>query len=212
MFVELKLADSVRISPAFFDRKTNIVIQDEIHARYVNKVISGHGLCICLRGIDNISESKIYHGDGAAFVRVTFRLILFKPYKDEILVGKINSCDQSSVNVTIDFFDNIIIPKENLQQPSIWDAQEKCWKWQYEDDNGTSSDLYLDKEREIVVRVTDIIFHRQKLPPLVNNNNDNTTHNKNKNITPTEQIPTMKVIATIDGQGLGLKDWWDFPS
>ncbi|PIO31602.1 hypothetical protein AB205_0102750, partial [Aquarana catesbeiana] len=52
------------------------------------------------------------------FVSVHFRYVVFHPFLDEILMGKIKGCSPEGVHVSLGFFDDIVIPPESLQQPA----------------------------------------------------------------------------------------------
>lgn len=56
------------------------------------------GLCITLHDITKIEESYIFPGDGASHTKVTFRFIVFRPWMEEILIGKIRSCSPEGVH------------------------------------------------------------------------------------------------------------------
>ena len=43
------------------------------------------------------SEGFIHHGDGCSYVTVHFRLVIFRPFVGEVMVGKIRSCSQEGV-------------------------------------------------------------------------------------------------------------------
>lgn len=62
------------------------------------------GLCIALFDITNLQESYIIPGDGASHTRVSFRYIVFRPFIEEVLVGKIRSCSQEGVHGTFASF------------------------------------------------------------------------------------------------------------
>ena len=42
----------------------------------------------------SIEGGFIYHSDGAAHYTVSFRLVVFKPFVNEVLTGKITKCDR----------------------------------------------------------------------------------------------------------------------
>lgn len=56
------------------------------------------GLCIALYDIVSLQESYIFPGDGASHTRVNFRYIVFRPFVEEIIIGKIRSCSQEGVH------------------------------------------------------------------------------------------------------------------
>lgn len=71
------------------------------------------GLCIILHDIIHVGDSYIFPGDGASHTKgngqrsglhfhhivksVQFRFVVFRPFIDEILVGKIRSCSSEGV-------------------------------------------------------------------------------------------------------------------
>lgn len=58
----------MRIDPNDFSKRSIHAIEDNINAKYANKVIQKIGLCICLYDLLWTSEGLIGHGDG--FVNV----------------------------------------------------------------------------------------------------------------------------------------------
>jgi DNA-directed RNA polymerase III subunit RPC8 len=78
------------------------------------------------------SDGLIGHGTGLVNVNVKFRLIVFRPFKGEILLGKISSATQQGIKsmqlsqarghythankkaVGVEFFNDILIPPDLL--------------------------------------------------------------------------------------------------
>ncbi|CAF87239.1 unnamed protein product, partial [Tetraodon nigroviridis] len=89
------------------------------------QVVYNVGLCICLYDITKLEDSYIFPGDGASHTKVHFRYVVFHPFLEEILIGKIKYCSQEGVHVTMGFFDDILIPPESLQQPAKFDEAEQ---------------------------------------------------------------------------------------
>jgi DNA-directed RNA polymerase III subunit RPC8 len=54
----------VQIAPEDFSKHSVVAIQDNINAKYSNKVIQKIGLCICLYDLLWASEGLIGHGTG----------------------------------------------------------------------------------------------------------------------------------------------------
>lgn len=51
-----------------------------------------------------MGDGIVYQGEGAAQVTVSFRLIVFKPFMGEIIVGKIVKCTPDNVHGMRFFF------------------------------------------------------------------------------------------------------------
>ena len=85
------------------------------------------------------------------------------------------------VAVTLDFFDDIIIPPEGLQYPSRFDEREQIWIWEYqtEDENGEASshDLYMDKGEMIKFRIIGEQFEDANNYPSASSSSNNTASN-----------------------------------
>lgn len=129
------------------------------------------GLCIALFDITCLKESFIIPGDGASHTIVHFRYIVFRPFMEEIIVGKIRSCSQEGVHgtygltvtlstyvglfaVTLGFFDDILVPPNALQHPSKFNETEQAWVWEYDVGDGNKHDLFMDAGDPIRFRVT----------------------------------------------------------
>jgi DNA-directed RNA polymerase III subunit RPC8 len=94
-------------------------------------------------------------------VRVTFRLIVFRPFKGEVLTGRISSSSHHGINVRTDFFDEIFIPDTYLFEGSTYDVAENVWVW-----NNEGNQFYMDKNEVIRFRVEEEAFEDQlPVPP-----------------------------------------------
>lgn len=69
------MADLVQITPEDFHKKSMHAIEDNINAKYANKVIQKIGLCICLYDLLWASEGLIRHGTGTANVNGTSSIL-----------------------------------------------------------------------------------------------------------------------------------------
>uniref|UniRef100_A0A8C4Q1E8 DNA-directed RNA polymerase subunit n=1 Tax=Eptatretus burgeri TaxID=7764 RepID=A0A8C4Q1E8_EPTBU len=157
MFVLVAMTDTVRIPPWNFERILDDAVVEELNKKLANKVVYNIGLCICLFDLIKMEDSYVFPGDGASHTKVHFKYVVFRPFLDEIVVGKIRSCGPEGVQVSLGFFDDIIIPPESLQQPSKFDETEQVWAWEYETDDGTH-DLFMDIGEDIRFRVIDETF------------------------------------------------------
>ncbi len=88
MYVLAEMRDIVSIKPWQFGQDLKEVIEAELNKKYANKVIFQLGLCIALFDITKIEDSYIFPGDGSSHTRATFRFVVFRPFLDEVLIGK----------------------------------------------------------------------------------------------------------------------------
>jgi DNA-directed RNA polymerase III subunit RPC8 len=90
------------------------------------------GLCICIFDFLEIGDPYIYPGEGSSIQTVQFRLVVFRPYVGEILVGKISSSNKEGVRISLGFFDDIFVPATLLQNNSVFNSQSGVWVWTWE--------------------------------------------------------------------------------
>ena len=132
MFVLADIQDTISVHPSAFGQPSLTSISDQINVKYANKILVDVGLCISLFDILSCSEGKVRFGDGCLYHHVTFRLIVFRPFPQEVLTGKIKSSDESGIRITLGFFDDIYVPYHLIPKPCAFDHQERAWFWLYE--------------------------------------------------------------------------------
>ncbi|KAK9333547.1 RNA polymerase III subunit Rpc25-domain-containing protein [Lipomyces starkeyi] len=211
MFVLSKFSDLVRIEPSKFSKSTEEALEDEINAKYANKVVQDVGLCICLFDILEVGDGLIRHGDGSAYINTVFRLIVFRPFVGEVLVGWISSCSEEGIRVRMDFFDDIFIPKENLFEGCIFVPSEQAWVWR------TEHDLYLDTNEKIRFKVEQEIFTDQSpqgpkniLAEEGNTGDENAQQQMLLHGGSAQNIaPPYSLVVSCQTYGMGLVTWWD---
>ena len=62
--MQTKISDLVQIAPAQFEKHSRVAIEDNLNAKYSNRVIQKIGLCICMYDLLWASEGLIGHGTG----------------------------------------------------------------------------------------------------------------------------------------------------
>merc|ERR1712098_402867 len=200
MFILSELRSLVRLLPRGFDKSLEEQLSDELNKKLANKVLLNVGLCLSLYDILEVGESFIFPGDGSSHTRVKFRMLVFRPDLEEVLVGKIKSCSKEGVQVSLEFFDDILIPAESLQHPSRFDETESVWVWEYPPEGEEHHDLFMDPGEQVRIRVVSEQFV-------------DTGPTKPK-VTEAEQkdevkTPPYSLVATINEPGLGLLSWWN---
>lgn len=200
MFVVSELKTIIRLLPRSFEKSLQDQIISELNRKLSNKVMINVGLCISLFDITEIGESFLFPGDGAAHTRVKFRYLVFRPDMEEVLTGKIKSCSKESVHVSLGFFDDIVIPAENLQHPSRWDEGEGVWVWEYPLEEGEHHDLFMDPGQTVRFRVTSETFtDTGPAQPTIAGQEEGVD----------DKVPPYFVMGTINEPGLGLISWWN---
>ncbi|XP_013418028.1 DNA-directed RNA polymerase III subunit RPC8 [Lingula anatina] len=201
MFVLADIKDTVRIPPWQFNVKLTDAVVEALNKKLANKVVHNVGLCIALWDITKLEDSYILPGDGSSHTVVHFRYVVFRPFNDEVVIGKIKSSSKEGVHVSLEFFDDILIPSDALQHPSRFDEREQLWVWEYMVDE-EKHDLYMDVGEEIRFRVVDEVFV-DTTPSGPEVSADSTEVQE----TDTKKTP-YSLIGCINEPGLGLLSWW----
>ncbi|VVT51420.1 uncharacterized protein SAPINGB_P003090 [Magnusiomyces paraingens] len=198
MFVLTKISDLIRLDPLNFNTPLAEGLEDEINKKFANRVIHNVGLCICLYDIEDFNDGMTKNGDGGVFIKCTFRIIVFRPFVGEILVGWVSSCTEEGINIKMEFFDDIHIPKDLLFETCQFVPREQAWVWK----NG-EYDYYIDTNEKIRFRVEQEIFTQQqpRKPSSLQMSED-----------PANQEvihPPYSIIGSCQADGMGLVSWWD---
>ncbi|XP_026731667.1 DNA-directed RNA polymerase III subunit RPC8 [Trichoplusia ni] len=200
MFVLSEMKDVIRISPENFHQSLSESIATLLNRKLANKVVLNVGLCIALCDITQIGHSYIFPGDGSSHTEAKFRVIVFRPVIEEILIGKIKNCSREGVHVTLGFFDDILIPVNALQHPSRFDETDQAWVWEYPKEDGEKHDLFMDSGESIRFRVTSEAFE-ESLP----------SGPPGSECTTVQTVAPYRIIGGINEPGLGLLSWWEAP-
>ncbi|KAJ3308854.1 DNA-directed RNA polymerase III subunit RPC8 [Blyttiomyces sp. JEL0837] len=91
-------------------------------------------------------------------------MIVFRPFIGEILVGKVANSSKEGLKISLDFFDDIIVPQQFLKPGTVYDKDLGLWVWKYTDeDTGETQPFEMDKDEPIRFRVEQETF--QDVPP-----------------------------------------------
>lgn len=126
---------------------------EQIELKYCNKVLLNVGLGIAFYDFISIGDPYLYPGAGSSIQVVCFRLVVFRPFVGEVVNGKIISSNKDGVKVSVDFFDDILIPAGQLQNPSVFNPSSGLWTWRYESEG----------ENEYALEVGDEVRHTLRI-------------------------------------------------
>mmetsp|Transcript_24970 Transcript_24970/g.44393 ORF Transcript_24970/g.44393 Transcript_24970/m.44393 type:complete len:234 (-) Transcript_24970:137-838(-) len=191
MFILVQLSDTVTITPKRFSTNLRKQIKDELNLKFCNRIIPNMGLGIALRAIESVGSPKYVAGTTGMHIKVQFRFIVFRPLEKEVLTGVVQSSDSNGIVVSLGFFEDVYVAKEDMPNPSVYDEEKEVWIWTYDD----ATNFYIDIGHPIRVRVLRLDFSEPK-PLSVRNDDDNNQ-------------PPFKVIGSIAGTGLGIVSWWE---
>ena len=89
MFYLLEVEDHVRVEPKHFGLQTRDAIERQLNESYVNSVSKELGYVISVVSVDDIDDGVLIPGDGAAYYKSIFKLVVWKPELHELVYGTI---------------------------------------------------------------------------------------------------------------------------
>ncbi|KAG7347386.1 DNA-directed RNA polymerase [Nitzschia inconspicua] len=131
MFIVTTIVDTIRLPPHTLSLPTLQALHNEIDLKYPNRVLMDVGLVICRYGeCLKISNGSCVPGDGGCHHECVFRLVVFRPFVEEVLLGKIAKSTPDGIQVKLgDFFQDIHIPAYWMLRPSKFDEKSGLWVW-----------------------------------------------------------------------------------
>ncbi|KAG9031868.1 DNA-directed RNA polymerase III subunit rpc25 [Tulasnella sp. JGI-2019a] len=175
------IKDTIALHPVTFSQPAQQALKDELNKKYADRVIPDVGLGVCVFDLLAVSEGKVRYGDGCFWHKLTFRLVVFRPFISEVIVGTIKECTEKAVIVSTGFFDDIIVPASLLPHPHAYDPNEKTHFWLASEaetepteaemlDSELTDRLYLDCGEIVRVRVeNDEFYDDEPGPPMAVN-------------------------------------------
>jgi DNA-directed RNA polymerase III subunit RPC8 len=152
MFILTTVVDTIRIPPSKLSVPTLAAVQSEIDRRYPNRVLMDVGLVICRYGdCLKIGDGVCVNCDGGAHHECLVKLVIFRPFVEEVCVGKIIKSTADGIQVSLGFFQDIFIPPYWMLRPSRYETRTGLWVWTPTyDDHDNSEDG--DKNKDAVVK------------------------------------------------------------
>ncbi|KAH9590267.1 DNA-directed RNA polymerase III subunit RPC8 [Schistosoma haematobium] len=210
MFVLVSLKDTVVIKPNYIGSDMKEIMEQELNSRFCSKVIYKVGLCISLWDILKVEESFISDVDGAYYTTVSFRIVCFRPFIDEILIGIVKSLSKAGLRVSLNFFDDVFIPAEKLRSPSRYDYEQNAWIWEYAYE-GETAELRIDKHDTIRFRVVEEVWsdpNPDSDKTSISTSNDPLECGDGNPDSLIEPKAPYTIIGSVVADGLGVTCWW----
>jgi DNA-directed RNA polymerase subunit E' len=89
MFYIAQVEDHVRVEPKHFGLPTKEAVEKQLNESYVDKFSKEIGYVISVISVDSIEDGVIIPGDGAAFYKSAFTILIWKPELHELVYGTI---------------------------------------------------------------------------------------------------------------------------
>lgn len=89
MFYLLEVEDHVRVEPKHFGLPTHEAIERQLNESYVDRVNKELGFVIEVVSVDKVEDGVIIPGDGAAYYKSLFKIVVWRPKLHELVFGEI---------------------------------------------------------------------------------------------------------------------------
>ncbi|PSC70715.1 DNA-directed RNA polymerase III subunit RPC8 [Micractinium conductrix] len=200
MFIVSTLEDTVRIAPQDLGKPAEAAITAAIERTFLDKVVQGLGLVFTLYDLLSIGDGYVYPSDGGAHYKVSFRVVVFRPFQEELLVGKVHRMTRDGIFVDMGFFRDVLIPPHGMPEPSYWHEADEAWLWRVE-----GQDLFFEKGLPLRFKVQSVRFHAE--PTLAEQQAQKEEGVAVVGTTERPFVP-MEVMGKADGDGLGMVHWY----
>ncbi len=108
MFYDIKIKSHVRVPPVEFNIDTKEAVLHTLNKMYENHIDKDIGYVVGVLGVEEVGEGTIIPGDGAAYYQSVFRLLVYKPEIQEIILGKIGDITDFGAFINIGVTDGMI--------------------------------------------------------------------------------------------------------
>lgn len=90
MFYLLEVEDYVRVEPKHFGLPTQGAVEKQLNESFVDRVTKELGFVVAVVSVEKVEAGVIIPGDGAAFYKSEFKLLVWKPELHELVYGTIS--------------------------------------------------------------------------------------------------------------------------
>jgi len=84
-------------------------------------------------------------------------MVVFRPFRGEILYGRIKTSNEDGIVIDVDFHNEILVPWQNLFSNCNFDQNERTWIWKAE-----GAELFFDRGEPVLFRVEQEEWYDQK--------------------------------------------------
>jgi len=90
MFYAVDIEDYVRVIPELFGLPLKEAVAKQLGETYKDYIDKDLGIVVAVLDVKNVFEGIIIPGDGAAYYKSSFQLLVFRPELQELVLGKVS--------------------------------------------------------------------------------------------------------------------------
>ncbi len=108
MFYELEVRGHIRVPPSSFAEETKDAVLKKLNEQFDGYISKDLGIAIGVSEVLSIGDGVIIPGDGAAYYDTTFKVLVFRPELQEIILGRITEITDLGAIIDIGPVDGVI--------------------------------------------------------------------------------------------------------
>jgi len=108
MFYETKVRGHVRVEPSEFSDNPQNAILSQLNKEYQGLILKDIGIIIAISGVDEIADGILIPGDGAVYYESVFRVYVYKPEIQEVILGKVSEITDFGAFLDLGAIDGMI--------------------------------------------------------------------------------------------------------
>lgn len=108
MFYEIEAQGYIRVPPDTFKQDTSKAVLERLNKDFENFVSRDLGVAIGVTEVLGIKEGIIIPGDGAAYYDTKFKILVFRPELQEVLIGNVSEITEFGAFMNIGPIDGMI--------------------------------------------------------------------------------------------------------
>ena len=90
MFYLTEVEDYVRVEPKHFGLPTDEAVEKQLGETYADRIDKELGFVVSVVSVDKVEDGVLIPGDGSAFYKSVFKLLVWKPELHELIYGTIS--------------------------------------------------------------------------------------------------------------------------
>ncbi|KAI7674309.1 hypothetical protein KC318_g1671 [Hortaea werneckii] len=133
-------------------------------------------------------------------------MIVFRPFKGEIIRGTITNSTVNGIFISMDFFEDVIIPPPFLFEGTEWgkdDQGTEAFIWRTDDGEGGTNEFFFDKAEKCLMRVEQEEWN--DLSPQMKRPDDYDMERRDQY---GMKLGPYRILASMMLTGLGPTLWW----
>lgn len=115
MFYLTEMEDHVRVEPELFGLPTMEAVREQLQRSYTNHYDKDIGKVVSVVDVIDVGEGVIIAGDGAAYYKSKFKLLVWKPELHELVFGEISEIPNFGAFINMGVMKGIIHISQTME-------------------------------------------------------------------------------------------------